>query len=211
MEDEYMKIFLSWSGEMSYKVACALRDWLPYVLQSVKPFMSSEDINKGAHWSEVLAHQLNDTQYGIICVTPYNINAPWLNFEAGALSKFINWSFVSPFLFRVDRAEIKGPLSQFQSTVYDKEDILKLLTSINNRFGPEERLEQELLAEEFNVWWKKLSDVLGAIPDNQEAETQDGYTWLYTLEGVLKVEAHENIKSIWIITPNIYNQALVSL
>jgi hypothetical protein len=135
-----MKIFLSWSGEMSYQVACALRDWLPYVLQSVKPFMSSEDINKGTRWSEILAHQLNDTQYGIICVTPYNVNAPWLNFEAGALSKFIDRSFVSPFLFRVDRAEIRGPLSQFQSTVCDKEDIFNLLTSINNRFDPEERL-----------------------------------------------------------------------
>jgi hypothetical protein len=205
-----MKIFLSWSGDMSHQVACALRDWLPYVIQSLKPFISSEDINKGTRWSDVLAKELSDTQYGIICITPYNLNAPWLNFEAGALSKFIDRSFVSPFLFHVNRDGIKGPLSQFQSTIYSEEDILNLLTSINNRLDDEARLDQQLLEAEFKVWWEKLKILLDNIPDNREAEVHDGYTWLYTLEEVLNVEAQANIRSIWVITPDIYEQTLAS-
>lgn len=205
-----MKVFLSWSGEMSHRVASALRDWLPYVIQSVKPFLSSGDINKGARWSDVLAHELSDTQFGIICVTPYNINAPWLNFEAGALSKIVDRSFVSPFLFRVDRSAVRGPLSQFQSTVYEKEDIFDLLTSINNSLDPEERLENELLSRELDAWWEKLRKALEAIPDTHEEETHNGHAWLYALEELVKAEADESIKSVWVITPDIYNHALAS-
>jgi hypothetical protein len=71
-----MKVFISWSGEMSHKVANVLRDWLPYVIQAVDPFVSSGDINKGERWGDVLAEELEDTEFGIICLTPYNVKAP---------------------------------------------------------------------------------------------------------------------------------------
>jgi TIR domain len=76
-----MKVFISWSGEKSRKVAAALHAWLPYIIQAVKPIMSSRDISKGDRWSDVLARELEDTQFGIVCLTPSNIKASWLNFE----------------------------------------------------------------------------------------------------------------------------------
>jgi TIR domain len=82
-----MKVFISWSGGVSHRVAVALRDWLPYVLQSVDPYVSSEDIEKGARWSNEVGRELESTSYGILCVTRENLDSRWLNFEAGALSK----------------------------------------------------------------------------------------------------------------------------
>ena len=68
-----MKVFLSWSGRMSRDIAAALDGWLPYVIQSVKPFVSTGDIDKGRRWSEVLAGELASIGYGIIVVTRDNL------------------------------------------------------------------------------------------------------------------------------------------
>ena len=40
-------IFISWSGERSRFVACALREWIPMVVQAAEPFMSEADVDKG--------------------------------------------------------------------------------------------------------------------------------------------------------------------
>ena len=199
-----MKVFISWSGGMSHKVANVLRDWLPYVMQAVHPFVSSGDINKGERWGDVLAKELEETEFGIICLTPHNIKAPWLNFEAGALSKSIERAFLSPFLFRVEPSEVQGPLLQFQSTVYEKEDVFNLLSSINNRLGTERKLEQELLRETFEAWWRKLKDELDQIGKSEESETETGYKWLYTPGDLSNIEVHADCKAIWVVTPSPY-------
>src|SRR5690242_7258113 len=112
-----MKVFLSWSGNTSKQIALALRRWLPYILQSVEPFMSSGDISKGDTWNDVLTHELSNSEFGLICVTPYNISHPWLLFEAGAMSRHIGKKKVAPVLYGVPPSILDhGPLSQFQST-----------------------------------------------------------------------------------------------
>ena len=125
-----MKVFISWSGNKSHRVALVFREWLPSVIQSLEPYVSSEDIDKGARWSSDIAKELENSTFGILCVTKENLNAPWLSFEAGALSKTMDKSFVTPFLFDIKRAEVNGPILQFQSTIFDKEDIKKLLQTL---------------------------------------------------------------------------------
>lgn len=158
-----MKVFLSWSGGVSHKVALALKEWLPSVIQSLKPYVSSEDIDKGARWSTDIAKELEASTYGIICITNDNLTAPWINFEAGALSKTLDKSFVTPFLFNVKRSEVQGPLVQFQSVVHDKEDIHKLMSSINGRLEKEHQLESNSLRKTFEVWWPQFHDALTSI------------------------------------------------
>lgn len=154
-----MKVFLSWSGTKSHKLALTLRDWLPSVIQSVEPYVSSEDIDKGARWSTDIAKELEDSGFGILCVTKENLNAPWLTFEAGALSKKLDKSYVSPFLFDIKRAEITGPILQFQSTVFEKEDVKKLVYTINKALG-DEKLAETRLEKTFEVWYPNLEKEL---------------------------------------------------
>lgn len=165
-----MKVFLSWSGALSHRVALVLRDWLPSVIQSVVPYVSSEDIDKGARWSTDIAKELEDSAFGILCVTKENIRAPWLTFEAGALSKKLDKAYVSPFLFNIKRSEIDGPILQFQSTVFEKEDIVKLLKTINKACG-DEQLKEERLIKTFEVWYPKLEEELGKIDIDIDTET----------------------------------------
>jgi hypothetical protein len=175
----HMKVFISWSGEKSHNVATVLHDWLPYIIQVIKPFMSSGDILKGERWGDVLAKELEDTQFGIICLTPSNIKAPWLSFEAGALSKSIDRSFLSPFLFQVKPTDIEGPLAQFQTTTFEKEDVFNLLISINNRLESDTRLELALLRRTFETWWPQLEEALFELQRTYEHESTTGYDWLY--------------------------------
>lgn len=163
-----MKIFISWSGSLSRRVAEILRAWLPKVLQAVQPYVSSEDIDKGARWSAEISSQLEASKYGIICVTADNIAAPWLNFEAGALSKSVKESRVSPFLFGINN--VTGPMKQFQTTVYEHDDMLKLVASINNACSSP--LDKVILEETFEMWWPRLQDDmdrLAAIPPDMSA------------------------------------------
>jgi hypothetical protein len=42
-----MKVFISWSGDLSKKVAELLSTWLEDVLQGTKAWLSEDDIDKG--------------------------------------------------------------------------------------------------------------------------------------------------------------------
>lgn len=161
-----MIVFISWSGERSQALAAALRDWLPNVIQAIKPWMSDVDIDKGSRWSMDIAFQLNESKVGIICLTPENLEAPWILFEAGALSKTLEKPNVCPYLFQVEPADVKGPLVQFQATKAKKDDTRKLMSTINQALK-DTALSERQLDEAFEVWWPKLEDHLKKIPDIQ--------------------------------------------
>lgn len=167
-----MKVFLSWSGEVNHKVAVIFRDWLPSVIQSIEPYVSSEDIDKGARWSTDIAKELENSTFGIVCVTKENIHTSWLNFEAGALSKTMDKTFVSPFLFDIKRSEVNGPILQFQSTIFEKDDIEKLVKTLN-KACIESVLSDERIQKTFNVWYPTLEENLKQIDIPKKAEEEE--------------------------------------
>lgn len=162
-----MEVFISWSGPRSEKVAEALRDWLPNVIQSVTPFMSAADIGAGSRWSSDLADHLGQAEFGLICLTPDNLEAPWLLFEAGALSKSLENSRVVPYLHGVSKTTVQGPLAQFQAEVSDRSSTLDVIKAINEASG-ENGLEASRLNDAFDTWWPKLKEKLDSIPETTE-------------------------------------------
>lgn len=161
-----MKIFIAWSGDTSKAIALALRDWLPKVIQAVEPWMSDKDIDKGADWDKELSAQLNQTNFGIVCLTPDNLNAPWLLFEAGALSKAVDESRVWTFLYKVNATNVQPPLGKFQHTNAEKDDVHKLLHSINRalKIAQKNPLDEEILNHSFKTNWQELHNKLDSIP-----------------------------------------------
>lgn len=168
MEFAAMRVFISWSGKVSHRVALALKDWLPSVIQAIEPFVSSEDIQKGARWFYEVGSQLEETEFGILCITPDNLAAPWVLFEAGALSKHLGQARVSPLLIGVSNADLQGPLAHFNTTTTSREDVEKLLKSINAHLK-DHKLSNEKLDKTFNVWWPELEKHLKEILVVQEA------------------------------------------
>jgi hypothetical protein len=149
------KVFISWSGDLSKKLAEEVRVWLPGVLQFVKPYFTPNDVEKGTRWSTEIASELETSNAGMICLTKDNINKPWILFEAGALSKNFGKANVCTVLFNLENADLTGPLTSFQSTKFDKTDFKKLLTTINNT-GGDLKLESAVLNDVFEMWWPKL-------------------------------------------------------
>jgi len=80
-------IFISWSGDLAKRITHALRDWLPTMFDHIEPWFSDVDVDAGSRGLNVIQERLDASAFGIIVVTPENLNKPWLVFEAGALSK----------------------------------------------------------------------------------------------------------------------------
>ena len=164
-----MKIFVSWSGERSQKLAEALHTWLPLVLPYTVPWVSKSDIQAGERWSLAVATELQESTFGIICVTRDNMNAPWILFESGAIAKSMKDGRVIPLLLDLDLKEISGPLAQFQAKKADEEGFRQLIFDLNKAAPngePEDRITQR-----FDPMFASLRDKLDKIPSTGAHKT----------------------------------------
>lgn len=148
-----MKIFVSWSGDLSRKIAEVLKKWIPCLLQSVEVFFSPEDIEKGDNWDRTISTQLSECKYGIICLTSENTGAPWINFEAGAIAKTLD-SRVAALMIDIKPSDIRGPISRYQATKLEKDDFYQLILSINKVL--EVPLDDKILENAFKAMWSSL-------------------------------------------------------
>ena len=161
------KVFISWSGELSKKLADAIQRWLPRMLQTVEPYFTPSDVEKGAKWCPDILGELANTNIGIICLTKDNLLEPWILFEAGALSKNMKESLVCTLLFNVKTTDIKGPLTVFQGTCFNEADFKDLIKTIN-KAGGDSKLEDAALDETFKMWWPKLEEQVAKILEDKK-------------------------------------------
>ncbi|GAB5523136.1 MAG: hypothetical protein Roseis2KO_10080 [Roseivirga sp.] len=191
-----MNVFLSWSGQLSLNFANTLHEYIPLIIQNAKPFISSGDIRKGRRWAVEIGEQLQNTNYGIICLTKDNLKEPWLLFEAGALSKNIDDSNVCTLLFDgLTPNEIVGPLSQFQHTTFDKKDIYQLFADLNRRVRTNP-LSEKLLGKSFDLSWPELEDKVLSMTRNKSSEDSPD----------LSIADEESIDTVLRITRHIASQ-----
>lgn len=188
------KLYISWSGAKSKKLAEIMRDWIPAVIQAVKPYFSPDDIEKGTRWDPEMSKELEDSDVGIICLTRNNLEAPWILFEAGALAKKFEKSRVIPILFGLRTADIEPPLSQFQAAVFEKSEILRAIKSINKALK-EEALELSVLENVYEKWWPDLeSQVVKIMKDEEEEYKTELRSDREILEEVLALTRSINTK-----------------
>jgi hypothetical protein len=161
-----MDVFISWSGPQSKQVAEALHHYLPLMINAIQPWLSSADIDAGARWASDVAGKLQQSKVGIICLTPTNLESIWIHFEAGALAKTLDNTFVCPYLVGVEPSDVKGPLTQFQAKRANEEDTKRLLETLNSALG-ENAVKADQLAEAFSMCWPKLKTQLDAVQNAQ--------------------------------------------
>ncbi len=165
-----MEIFISWSGERSKAVAILLKRWIPDVIQQISLWVSYVDINAGARWNNEIQERLSKVKFGIICLTGENTTAPWILFEAGALAKTLEDTYVCPFLIDLKPSDIPdGPLAQFQAKTATREGTWELLLSINAALK-EERLSDDKLKRAFDRCWPELEAELSSLPADSRNE-----------------------------------------
>jgi hypothetical protein len=163
-----MKIFISWSGKRSKALALSLKDWLPLILQYSIPWVSEKDISAGDRWAQAIAGELESSNFGILCITPENLNSPWILFEAGALSKSMLDSKVIPLLFGLELSDLSGPLSQFQALKVDQQGMLNVAKAINS--VAENKAADLTVDQLVPALWPQLQQKLDAIPDKEVSE-----------------------------------------
>lgn len=164
MSDKH-NVFISWSGLQSRFAADALRAWLPTVLQSARPWMSEEDIDKGSRGLDEIGKALDGMKIGIICLTPENLDARWILYEAGALSKSLDAKtrVCTYLLAGLQPQNIQPPLGMFQATRAEKDETRRLVHAINRALDGDPVSSINLDAT-FDGVWPRLEEKLSAIP-----------------------------------------------
>ncbi len=164
-ERDNMKVFVSWSRDLSKDVALALREWLPLIFDGIEVWASDSDIEAGERGLAKIESELSDTRFGIVVVTAENQEAPWLNFEAGALSRVVNDEEhrVVPLLVDLDSpASLTGPLSQFQAKMATEDGMRGLVRSIATVRG----VERSLADARFEGFWPQFEPKVAAAKKN---------------------------------------------
>ena len=191
-----MKIFISWSGPLSKAVALALREWLERVIQGVKPWMSEEDIPTGTMWFDGISESIENSQYGILCLTRENKNAPWMLWEAGALYRgFNDPSRVVPLLIDLQKDELDMPLSKLQGfTATDKIKMLKMLREINELHY---RISRKNLEKQLNLYWDEwqaaVNVAIAKHPHRSASESTCEYSFKNAADEFIKIKSSQNI------------------
>ena len=171
-----MRLFISWSGDKSQKIAELLKGLFHKVVQSLEPWVSSEDIETGSVWFSQICNEIREDCNSVIVVTKENKENPWIMFEAGALCRGDDTNRVNVVLVDLEPSEIRAPLSAFNVVRADEDGLRRLIHNLNRRLLQEDpnipgKITDQDVDEGFNCWYrdfkKKFDEVMAEYPETE--------------------------------------------
>jgi MoaA/NifB/PqqE/SkfB family radical SAM enzyme len=118
-----------------------------------------QGIRPGDRWRQTLDSHLAIAGFAIVCVTQENLFAPWIHFEAGAISQTLRGR-VCPYLFGIQ--SVAEPFASFQYVHADRLGTQGLVLALNDALEqPEDRA---IVLKRFERLWQDLECRLHAIP-----------------------------------------------
>lgn len=145
-------IFIRRSGEKSKQIASCFYEWFCGTF-NIETWFSVKNIKIGELWEPKIQDALQRSTRGIFFITKENVFAPWINFEAGAISKGNPENYVC--IIRVDSHEIpkESPLFHYQNSSFNKEGIFGL---INNILIENSDFDEENFKKAFEINWEEF-------------------------------------------------------
>lgn len=138
---------------------------------------------------------MDQTNFGIVCLTQNNLEAPWLLFEAGALAKGVEKGRVCCLLLGGLRpVQVTGPLQQFQNRQFEKVDFWHLLSDLNRHI--DKSLDPAELETIFRMWWPHLEKEVETALTDEGAPVEHGRDQSEMLEEIL-LRARSIEQAVW--------------
>lgn len=164
-----MKVFISWSGMNSKKIAFYLKRTLEAIFENedFETFMSDEDILSGSEWFTAIKDELQDSNCAILCLTRENIGSPWINFEAGAIGMQHGSQQVIPLLIDTD-IPTASPLRNYQAVTLNQEGFKRMLKTIRRMgalYNLTDRQINAMANETYRSFSKDINDILKKISE----------------------------------------------
>jgi hypothetical protein len=127
-----VKIFVSWSKDISHSVAVYLQVFLKdfFKSKSLDIYVSSERIVAGETWFDNIKEAIKESSLCIIVMTDENEYSRWVYFEAGAIAFNTKSTNIIPILLTADSLDGGSPLNSYQCVKATKEGFRKLLLTI---------------------------------------------------------------------------------
>jgi len=160
-----VKVFISWSGDAGKLAAIAIGQSVSDVFSRVEPWISAVNIQAGQQWFPELMKALDDSHFGIACVTKRSLSAPWIMFECGALSAKFGSPKLVPLMLDDDVNNLADPLARFNGVLFDEQSMRGLFASINESVGTP--LTARALNAAFKDVWPALNS---SVREALEAE-----------------------------------------
>lgn len=167
-----MKIIICWKGKTSRNVAELLQDWLKRVIQISDPILvNCDDESRDSHLHDQLISV--GECFGVLCLTKENHNDAGVLFDAGVMTNILPKHRLFGVLSGLEAAEISRPLQRLSLLSIRKDDIWKLVRTINDSIG-ERALNNIILEDIFNTFWanfEKKTERMTHIETEPEAKT----------------------------------------